>query len=112
MNKRGGCKGCGAERPKETEWGSPYKSRYCLECRKSGVRKTSKGLSHDQLASYLARKYPEYVNIVYECCHDKKKKSLHHFDENRPFDVIKLCYSCHKQEHSRQKNGAGKNTRQ
>lgn len=41
------------------------------------------------------------INIIYECYHNHPKKHLHHPDYSKPFEVMKLCPSCHREEHSR-----------
>jgi hypothetical protein len=56
----------------------------------------------------LLRKYRQrksrvtiYFNVLYECRCENKKKENHHFDYSRPLEVIRLCSSCHKNEHKR-----------
>lgn len=44
---------------------------------------------------------PNCVKIIYECPCVSNKKVLHHFDYSKPYDVIKLCVSCHWREHHR-----------
>lgn len=41
------------------------------------------------------------INVIYECPCKKEKKHRHHFDYDRPCDVLLLCVSCHRKEHSR-----------
>ncbi len=41
------------------------------------------------------------INIIYECPCKKEKKHNHHFNYDRPLEVMRLCVSCHKKEHSR-----------
>lgn len=55
------------------------------------------------VASRLARHYPELLQILYECpCEiNGNGKHHHHFDYARPYEVIKLCDSCHMKEEKR-----------
>ena len=52
-------------------------------------------------ANYEISYHPEKTKILYECPCDIDKKVHHHFDYNRPREVIKLCRSCHMKEHKR-----------
>ena len=49
----------------------------------------------------LCKKYPHLVQVLYECACDNLRKHNHHFDYSRPFEVIRLCNSCHRKEHAR-----------
>jgi len=49
----------------------------------------------------LSQQHRHLVKILYECPHDHPRKHDHHFDYHRPFEVIRLCPSCHKAEHRR-----------
>ena len=42
------------------------------------------------------------ISILYECpCKTDEVKQNHHFDYNRPLEVIRLCPKCHGAEHVR-----------
>ena len=56
-----------------------------------------------QLAQQLIHDNPEMVSVIYECPCKKDKKELHHFDYFNPYQVLKLCRSCHAKEHGRLK---------
>jgi hypothetical protein len=45
-------------------------------------------------AHYLANKYPERLNISFDCEH-AEKKDKHHPDYFKPYDVELLCRKCH-----------------
>jgi hypothetical protein len=52
-------------------------------------------------AASRAKTHPEWVNILYECLCDHPNKHNHHPDYKKPFDVYKLCPTCHAAEHKR-----------
>jgi len=55
------------------------------------------------LVQHLIHENPEMVQIIYECpCHVEKKE-LHHWNYFEPYQVMKLCRSCHAIEHGRLK---------
>lgn len=41
------------------------------------------------------------LNIIYECPCKTTKKIHHHYNYDRPLEVMLLCHSCHGKEHSR-----------
>jgi hypothetical protein len=43
----------------------------------------------------------EKLNILYECPCKTSKKVNHHFNYDRPLEVMRLCISCHRREHIR-----------
>ena len=43
----------------------------------------------------------DVVVVVYECACDTPNKINHHYDYARPLEVVRLCKSCHRKEHSR-----------
>jgi hypothetical protein len=43
----------------------------------------------------------QHVIVVYECACETPKKVNHHYDYERPYEVVKLCNSCHRKEHAR-----------
>jgi len=43
------------------------------------------------------------LTIIYECPCKAKKKLKHHYNYDRPLEVMLLCYSCHRKEHQRLK---------
>lgn len=45
------------------------------------------------------------VHILYECPCSNPKKQRHHYNYSRPTEVLLLCPSCHRKEHSRLKAG-------
>ena len=96
------CANCGKERESK-------QVKYCLECwrdvpheshlkfRKEYAKKYPKR----RRAASLSRYYKDRVKTLYECPCETEKKINHHFDYDRPYEVIKLCRSCHKKEHIR-----------
>lgn len=57
-------------------------------------------------ASRLARYHSYKVAVIYECPCDSKNKQNHHFDYDRPYEVIRLCPKCHSLENIRLKKVA------
>lgn len=55
-------------------------------------------------ASYAARYYAERVDILYECRCKTDYKENHHYDYDRPYQVIRLCPKCHKEWHNKLRN--------
>lgn len=55
-------------------------------------------------AAQLARYHSYRLNILYECSCKTNHKHNHHFDYDRPYEVIRLCTKCHHREHRRLKN--------
>lgn len=51
-------------------------------------------------AHRLAERHPEALTITYECPCDAEKQK-HHFDYERPLEVMLLCRKCHGAEHRR-----------
>ena len=97
------CAKCGQALPKykvETPTGKVYYTSatltYCNECKPNTAIQNAK-----KEACRLANRYPGLVKIIYECSCDQEKKSLHHYDYTRPYEVLKLCYPCHAKEHQR-----------
>ena len=103
------CAKCGEPRPS-------HKVKYCEKCSwdvccyKSKPSKYSKERYHKNSKKIKARSATWYADIVgkldviYECrCKDKKKFN-HHFDYDRPREVIRLCRNCHLVEHYRLKS--------
>lgn len=43
------------------------------------------------------------LTIIYECPCKTTKKDNHHYNYNRPLEVVRLCRSCHTKEHYRLK---------
>lgn len=64
-----------------------------------------------QKISNMTRYNIDKIEIIYECRCAHDNKHLHHFDYSFPFKVIKLCPSCHLQEHERIRKEAGKKHR-
>jgi hypothetical protein len=96
--------------------------KYCLTCRKTEALKNARAYWQTEKykeahrrkarewqksnplktkAQYLAKKYSDQLNIIYDCPHQVEGKHRHHFDYSRPFDVLILCDSCHAAEHAR-----------
>lgn len=44
---------------------------------------------------------PDLVTVLYECPCKVEQKHNHHFDYERPYDVIRLCMKHHMVEHKR-----------
>ena len=74
--------------------------KHALEWQKRNPKKTQ--------CAYKSRYFSHKVNVVYECRCESDKKHNHHFDYSRPFEVIRLCPSCHSAEHKRIKNISAK----
>lgn len=45
--------------------------------------------------------YNQEINVIYECPCKATKKHRHHFDYDRPCDILLLCIPCHRKEHAR-----------
>lgn len=74
--------------------------KYPLANRRSSVKwqkNNPKKVKVQSLTKYLK------VQILYECPCECEKKHNHHFDYDRPFEVIRLCPACHSAEHIRLK---------
>lgn len=88
---------------------------FCKECRaKQGPKYNCSQADIDALVSpnkaphsvvqkaygkyYPARKH---VVVVYECACETPTKVNHHYDYARPYEVVRLCNSCHRKEHAR-----------
>lgn len=41
------------------------------------------------------------LTVIYECPCKTTKKDNHHYNYNRPLEVVRLCRSCHVKEHHR-----------
>lgn len=67
--------------------------KYALQWQKENPEKSR--------AQRLARVYPEYVTVIYECACDTNQKENHHFDYELPYVVLRLCSRCHAAEHKR-----------
>ena len=86
--------------------------KYCLKCKPprpkinpiTNRRSSIKWLknNHEKAkVSWLARYRYYRVNVLYECPCNHPNKHDHHFDYDRPFEVIRLCPACHSAEHKR-----------
>lgn len=118
VRKEKACLSCG------TVFHSKGAAKWCKSCQKSGRREAARTYYKTQqykeahrrlarewqkrnpakmVASRLARHYPELLQILYECpCETNGNgKHHHHFDYARPYEVIKLCDSCHMKEEKR-----------
>ncbi len=49
----------------------------------------------------LMHSHPSCIVILFECACIHPRKHNHHPDYNKPFEVIRLCPSCHAAEHKR-----------
>jgi hypothetical protein len=92
------CFCCGRKFKSYANFHKPYRSNVCCgwECfhKVARDRAKSRGAIHEKQDKF---------NVLYECkCKDGKKLN-HHFDYTKPFDVIRLCRSCHRSEHERLK---------
>ena len=96
-------------------------TRYCVICKSklkpSGYfnKKIGKFITNIGNKKYCSKNCREaviytqekdYVRILYECACDNIQtgpagKHNHHFDYERPHEVIRLCPQCHKKEHAR-----------
>lgn len=58
-------------------------------------------------ADFIRKAYREYwpnknhVVVVYECACEITNKINHHYDYERPYEVVRLCNRCHRKEHYR-----------
>jgi hypothetical protein len=69
-------------------------------CEHCPPNSSDRSLSITDWANRLCRTYPERVIVLRECpC--EKKKITHHPDYRFPFQVERLCYTCHGAEHKR-----------
>jgi len=99
------CEKCGASRP-------TYNHKYCDPCKIETSCSFSKYSRQRyqknslKIRSRVATRYAEVVgklDIIYECRCKNKDKFNHHFDYDRPREVIRLCRKCHTAEHYRLK---------
>ena len=102
---RGGakwCKSCQKSGRREAAR-TYYKTQQYKEAHRRLAREWQKRNPAKMVASRLARHYPELLQILYECpCETNGNgKHHHHFDYARPYEVIKLCDSCHMKEEKR-----------
>lgn len=89
--------------------------RYCDNCREKAKGKFNslanlrssvkwaKNNPQKAKVQSLAKYHRHKVNVIYECACDHPKKHMHHFDYDRPYDVLLLCPACHSTEHRRLK---------
>lgn len=105
-------------------------AKVCLECAASTVppsssvvhRKNTAEAHRKAAREWQKNHYKKYrvaskaysnshlLKILYECPCDAKRKHNHHFDYDRPYEVIRLCASCHRYEHERLKRLAMEGT--
>ena len=67
----------------------------------SRQRRWQREHAKEQKACWISNHYPDLVKVFYECPCDHSDKHNHHFDYTRPFEVIRLCPTCHAAEHKR-----------
>jgi pterin-4a-carbinolamine dehydratase len=110
------CALCGAEFVKNKA------QKFCASCRESNARmkmreywkaenyklahrktalKWQKTHKEKVRAQSIAKANPHLLNILFECACESTKKVNHHPDYSRPYDVIRLCEKCHREEHAR-----------
>jgi hypothetical protein len=64
------------------------------------VKKWQRNNKKKVQAATRAKLHPEWVEILYTCpCVEKKEN--HHPNYKKPFEVWKLCHTCHMREHKR-----------
>jgi hypothetical protein len=97
------CIDCGAEMltNKNKIVGQPNKYRrnrpqHCAKCSTGGHPHNRIGYAHSQVAINK-----DDLDIIYECSCNNKIKIYHHFNYDRPLEVIRMCKSCHRKEHGR-----------
>jgi hypothetical protein len=52
-------------------------------------------------AAHIARYNGHLLTVIFECLCNSENKHNHHFDYSRPYEVLRLCPSCHAAEHKR-----------
>ncbi len=88
---------------------------YCISCgdllEKSDTNigkvsriRCSKCLTRSDICGLMSQN-SHLVNIVDECDCVVDEKIRHHFDYDRPYDVMLLCRTCHSKEHQGFKRG-------
>jgi len=95
------CQSCFSDEKRKGKSG-----HYCKKCGASLIEKpykTSSGFIVWSAAKYTICQSCKIdrTEILYECRCKHPKKHKHHFDYNRPNEVILLCPACHGAEHAR-----------
>ena len=87
--------------PPATRWS---KRRTPEERRESLVARSIRWQKDNKVKVYvarMARKYKDFLAVLYECPCASTSKHNHHPDYSRPFEVIVLCPKCHSAWHAK-----------
>lgn len=84
-------------------------SAYIKGHQKAAVAWQNRNPEMDKVARLAFNDKSDQISILYECPHERKSKHNHHFDYKRPYEVIRLCYECHRLEHRRLRGDLWKN---